>query len=105
MENFKTQVDLDISLDGYDNHDVETKKVTIRWDLELEMRNFGIKSFIVTVPEQKINVSLNIWDDNEDFGKDLVLDVKDVIVERNGNSDQLIPSILEFYQGKWKLVF
>ena len=106
MNNFKTQVDIDITLDRQDNHDIETKKVNLRWDLELEMRQYGIKSFIITVPDQKINLSVNVWGEDDDSHEDLTLDVKDVIVEiQEGELGSLIPHTLEFYKGKWKLVF
>lgn len=106
MENFKTSVNIDISLDGYGNHDVETQTVNLTWDLELEMRNYGIKSFIVTVPDQKITVYLNIWGDDEDIEQEIVLDVKDVeIVLDSKELGSLFPHSLELYKGKWKLVF
>jgi hypothetical protein len=106
MESFKTSVNIDISLDGYNNHDVETETVNLTWDLELEMRNYGIKSFIVTVPDQKITVYLNIWGDDEDTEQEIVLDVKDVEIVRDSKElGSLFPHSLEFYKGKWKLVF
>lgn len=105
MNNFKTQVDIDITLDRKDNHDIETKKVNLRWDLELEMRQYGVKSFIITVPDQKINLSVNVWGEDDDSHEDVTLEVKDVLVEQPTNLSQLIPSSLEYYKGKWKLVF
>ncbi len=102
---FKTKVDLDLSLDRGDNFDIETKNMNLRWNLELEMRQYGVKSFIITVPDQQITVSLNVWGDDEDTQEELTLDIKDVIVERNDVGDSLIPHALEYYKGKWKLVF
>ena len=102
---FKTKVDLDLSLDRTDNFDIETKHMNLRWNLEFEMRQYGVKSFIITVPDQTVTVFLNVWGDENDTEEELTLDINNVIVERNGESDQLIPSSLEFYKGKWKLVF
>lgn len=106
MTEFKTQVDLDISLEDLENHDVETKKVNLYWNLELEMRQYGVKSFIITVPDQKLNISLNMWGEAEDFGKEITLDVEDVLIEHDGEFfSSIIPKTLEYYKGKWKLVF
>lgn len=105
MNEFKTQVDLDLFLEGYDNHDVDTKKVNIRWNLEFDMRSYGVKDMVITVPDQKINVSLTLWGDEEDTYKEITLDVKDVIVERDFVYSSLMPSSLEFSGGKWRLVF
>lgn len=105
MNNFKTRVDLDIMLDRKDNHDVLTKHVNLRWNAELEMRSYGIKSVIITVPDQTITLDVNVWGDEDDTQEELTLDIKDVLIEHNGSLETLIPSSLEFYKGKWKLVF
>lgn len=105
MNEFKTQVDLDLMLNDQGNHDVVTKHVNLRWNLELEMRQYGVKSFIVTVPDQTFTVSLNIWGDDEDTEKEIVIDVKDVLVENDSDLNSLVPHTLSFYKGKWKLIF
>lgn len=103
--NFKTKVDLDLMLDRNDNYDVLTKHINLRWDLEFEMRQYGVKSFIITVPDQSITIDLNIWGDDDDTQEELKFDIKDVLIERSSTSDSLFPKSLEFYKGKWKLVF
>ena len=105
MNEFKTQVDLDVMLDLPDNHDIVTKKVNLRWNLELDMRQYGIKSFDISVPDQTLTIDVSIWGEDTDIEKEITLDVKDVLVERNGENDGLVPNTLEFYKGKWKLVF
>lgn len=105
MNEFKTQVDLDLMLDRKDNYDIETTKMNLRWNLELEMRQYGIKSFIITVPDQTVTIDLNVWNDDNDTQEQITLEIKDVVVELSGGSDQLIPSSLEFYKGKWTLNF
>jgi hypothetical protein len=105
MNNFKTKVDLDLSLDRAGNYDVVTEHVNLRWDLEIEMRQYGIKSFIITVPDQTISVDLNVWGDEEDHQEEIKMEIKDVVVERNGDFDGLVPRSLEYYKGQWKLVF
>lgn len=106
MHNFKTKVDLDLMLDRKDNYDVETKTVEITWDLGLEVRSWGLKDIGVSVPDQKITVLLNIWGDDTDTEEEIVLEIKDVEIERTpGMFYALAPQSLEFYKGKWKLVF
>lgn len=106
MNTFETQIDLDLMLKGYDNHDVLTEKVNLVWNLELEVRSYGVRSFIVTVPEQTITVTLNMWGDEKDTEMDLTLEIKDVeILFNRGAEMNLVPSCLEYYQGKWRLVF
>lgn len=106
MNNFKTRVGLSLYLDRNDNYNIETEKVNLRWDLELEMREYGIKSFIITVPDQQISVDIRVWGDDDDTFETLTFDIKDVIIEREeGVLGSLAPHTLEFFKGKWKLVF
>lgn len=107
MNNFKTQVALDLYIDRpSQNFEIETKNMNLRWNLDLEMREYGIKSFIITVPDQTLNVTLRIWGEEEDSFEELTLELKDVTIEKNeGELGSLVPHTLEFYKGKWKLVF
>ena len=105
MTDFKTQVDLDVMLDRKDNYDIETKKINLRWNLELEMRQYGVKDFIITVPDQTVTIDLNVWGEDTDTQEQVTLEIKDVLVERASQSSQLIPNSLEFYKGKWTLIF
>jgi len=107
MNSFKTKVELEISgLSGYDNYDVLTQTVEIKWDLELEMRSWGVKGIGMSVPEQKITVFLNIWGDDEDTEKEIIFDVKNVMVEKQSEDmDSLAPSHLIYNDGDWTLVY
>jgi hypothetical protein len=106
MNSFKTRVDLDVNLDRTGDFDVETKTVEISWDLAFDMRSWGVKDIGVHVPDQKITIFLNIWNDETDTEEELVLDVKDVEIERNASEFySFAPQSLELYKGKWKLVF
>lgn len=103
---FKTQVELDILLPRTDNHNIETTKMNLRWNLELEVRQYGIKSTIITIPEQKVELSVCVWGDDDDTYENVTLDIKDVIIERSGTGlDSLIPKKLEYFKNKWTLVF
>lgn len=100
---FKTQVDLDLQFDRADNYDIETKKVNLRWNLEFEVRQYGIKSLIFGVPEQSFTIELNVWGDDEDTPESVQLTVKDVEIVRD--TDSLVPHTLGFSNNKWRLVF
>lgn len=103
---FKTQVDLDIMLNREDNHDIETKKMNLRWNVEFEMRQYGIKSTIITIPDQQVTLSVNVWGDEDDSYEEVTLDIKDVVIERTGTGfDSLVPQKLEFYKNKWTVTF
>lgn len=106
MNSFKTQVDLDLTINRPDNFEIETKKMNLRWNAEFEMRSYGVKSVIITVPDQQVSLDIRVWGDDEDTFETLTLDIKDVIIERqNEGLEFLIPQTLEFFKGKWKLVF
>ena len=103
---FKTQIDLDLLIDRNDNYDIETKKFNLRWNVEFEVRQYGIKSVNITVPEQKIELDICVWGDNEDTYETLTLDIKDVVIERNTEGfDNLVPQSLSYFKNKWTLVF
>jgi hypothetical protein len=103
---FKTQVKLDILLDRTDNYEIETLTMNLRWNLELECKNYGVRSIIITVPEQQCGLSVRVWGDDDDTYEDVTLDVKDVEIDR-GSSDftGLIPQSLVYFKGKWRLEF
>lgn len=105
-ESFKTKVALDLMLDRTDNYDVETKTVEIVWDLEIDFRSWGLKDIVIGVPSQTINVFLNVWDEVADKEEEISLEIKDVRIERvSDDFSALAPQMLEFYRGKWTLVF
>jgi hypothetical protein len=105
MNNFKTNVDLFVFLDRTDNHGVESTKFNLRWNLELEMRDYGVKSFIITVPEQTVTIDVTVWGEDGDTVEPLTLEIKNVCIEHSGRLDQIVPSHLEYIRGQWTLNF
>jgi hypothetical protein len=109
--NFKTQVELDILLDRKDNYTIDTKNMNLSWNLELEYRSYGVKSTIITIPDQKVTLSLCVWGDDEDTYEEVTLDIKDVVIERHSTCeyktsfDSLIPRSLQYFKNKWTVVF
>lgn len=71
MWDFKTRVKLDYTPKDYEDRDVDviTKHVDIKWQLTLEMREWGVKSFYVMIPDQDIEVELEhvIYGDDDDI--------------------------------------
>ncbi len=90
INNFLTNVDFDIDLSSAqrthlgmtedDNYTVNTVRTDLRWSLELDMRGYGVRDVVVTVPSQVIEISITVWGD-EDIEKTLEIAVQDVGVE------------------------
>ena len=99
MWSFTTEVKVDYmpSLVNHDR-DIEliTKRVSLKWNLELELREYGVKSFLITVPEQVIELEFeeNIYDENDD-----IVDVKyfteKFTVKHDANTDFNVPEMSE----------
>ena len=112
---FKTEVELDVFLSDEqkaalglgddDNYDIDTKKTNIRWNLELEMRNYGIKGFSVLVPAQTVTLFVTIWGDDQDTEKELTLNIEDVEVEVADDGFPTVPHTLSMSEGSWTLHF
>lgn len=104
--NFTTKVDLMYSKDGWDSE--YNAKVDIKWSLELEARSYGIKSFIVTVPEQDIHFSIvkEGLGEEDDYPEDITIRLTTVAVGEPGEwTGTFAPSALNFYKDKWRLEF
>lgn len=102
---FETEVFIDYEIDGWSTPFRE--KVFVTWTLELECREYGVKSFIVTAPDQQLSFSVKKDDENGDEQtKDILLDATNLVTtpptEFNG---MLAPCSLEFRKGKWVLEF
>jgi phage-related protein len=113
---FKTQVDLDVFLsddqkaalglnEHGDNYNVDTATTNIRWNLELELRNYGIKGFYVTVPAQTITLFVTVWGDDEDIEKELTVEIKGVEVEVENDGFPTVPHTLSMSDGDFTLHF
>jgi hypothetical protein len=106
---FKTEVDIDIFLKHDKDKSLETKTIILEWSLELEVRKFGIKSFVVVVPDQKIEVDFTEYRENSD--EDVITTetvmVKNVSVDMSESKSLygLSPKSLIFHDNEWKLEF
>lgn len=85
--------------------EVNNQKVHITWKLELELRGWGLKYSVISVPEQIIEFYVDIEDENE--AKLLSVNIKDCETDTEAaNFDgPVYPRTLQFYKGKWTLIF
>lgn len=79
MNTFKSLVNL-IDQRHLKSHDIdeEEQQVEIKWTLELNLRSWGIKDFIVDIPEQTISVKICVWDEE---GDDFKIVEEDVVLK------------------------
>lgn len=107
MYEFTSTVDIDI----IGSHNVQSGGGTtkVKWTLELEMRKYGVQSFIIVVPEQV--VTSDVWryneETDEEYQEEVSITIKDVKVDVSSCSmmQGLYPTKLEIYQGKATLEF
>lgn len=99
----------DYAIDAPKKHyEIVTKTVPVTWNLELELRDWGVKSRWITVPDQTIEVDVELYGDDLDAEPEIrtfqVL-VKDVTVDEL-NLGRGVPTSLEFHpRTGWTLVF
>ena len=114
---FTTDIELDISSTkleeylktlGYDYtiDSINTTEQSINWSLELEVRYWGIKYASAFVPDQYINLNLEIYKPNSEEPEsiDIMLELKD-IETYGAMSMPITPTTLSFDGKKWCLNF
>lgn len=115
MYEFKTDVRLslldtppEILTEGRPPFDLDHRAlVEIRWSVEFEMREHGIKSIIVSIPPQSIEFEIEREEGEVYDTEEIRIDLTEVSADLSGrpDHDMLIPSYLEFFKGQWTLVF
>lgn len=92
-----------LGFESSEDDDCMVNEATLKWSLEPEYRNYGIKDFGVFVPDQKIAFRCRLND--EDVIK--TLDVKNIEVEydSSGGSPHLFPIRLDYFDDKWTVTF
>lgn len=107
MWTFTTEVDMDIIGD----HVTEpaSGKIDIKWQLDLEMREYGVKSFSITVPDQEITATVTKYNEetDEEYEEDITVKLENVETElnTNGHYDSLYPDRLEIHMNRATLEF
>lgn len=111
MHEFKSAVKLDTlsnlkALTGYEIDYVNTEHVDIKWTLEFDIRSWGIKDAVVSVPIQTIYIEFETLTPESDSIKKVEFEVKlqNVDVKLNGKLPSE-PSSLEYDGKKWVLEF
>jgi len=102
---FVTEVTVEVFDDIGLGADFETIKVPIKWEADFELREWGVKSVDVSVPEQRIELYYVDGATGEDVTKPF--DLTNVIVDVSGVTfgQSLLPRSLEFSGGQITLVF
>lgn len=117
MYNFKTPVELDFfdsnkelgKMFNINSEDISiSNHSVVEWGMELEMRDWGVKNIGVYVPDQTITISVDYYSDEADeyFSTTKEIQIKDIKTDYELEGGQSIsPQTLEFYKGKWTLIF
>jgi hypothetical protein len=86
--------------------------ISIRWNFELEMRDWGIKNTYVSVPDQDVTLVFEVEKELED--NDFEYEQQEKVIQlTNVQADfgdakwghSLVPVALSEYNGKWTLEF
>lgn len=87
---------------NYDTKYHGFKDIEVKWSLELEMRSWGIKDFIILVPNQKIDTS--VYDYDKEQFLSFTFEVNECQVMVN-SFKSLVPESLSVLNKKWTLNF
>lgn len=106
MNTFKTKIQLDIIGDAF-GVKAGSGEIELTWNLELEMREYGVKGFVVSVPDQAVNCEVERYDEetDEEITETETIELKDVKVELDEIKGMVVPIRLELWQGRAKLEF
>jgi 5S rRNA maturation endonuclease (ribonuclease M5) len=96
---FSSEVEID--------YEGSSTKATIKWMVEFDMREWGIKDASVIVPEQTIILLIDVEDENGDeIEREVTLSLGGCDIEVDAKySSVLCPTSIEVYKGKTKVLF
>lgn len=81
-------------------------KAQVSWEMDLELRSWGMKSIEVVVPDQKVRVCKITTDaEGDEHESEVEIDLKDVAVEMPSDTSAMSLKSLEFYNGRWTAHF
>ena len=99
---YEFQTDVEVSCyDTPKDIDFTTQNITIKWNLELDIRNWGVKDCSIAVPDQVITLIFERWNEEEDSWEDFEKEVqlKDIKIDcgdaENIGNIMICPSELE----------
>lgn len=103
MMEFETKVDVEMP---YEQGVSYKGDATVKWSVEFEVRERGIKDIYIHIPDQTIQVIKVTETEEDDIEEDVELEVKDAQADLlAAGFPAIIPDSLEFYNGKWVLIF
>lgn len=98
--------EVDIEIYGSDLREKYNQKVSVKYQLDFEMRSWGMKSLLPIVPDQEISVILVEEKEDEEIEIEKKIEIKDVSVDiRCGDirgSIGLLPVSLEIHMDRKK---
>lgn len=81
-------------------------RASIRWSIELEMREWGVKSIDPIVPDQHITVC---WQDRDYEDNEIetyeTMHLTECEAKLRSHEGVICPETLEYYKNKWTLLF
>ncbi len=83
-------------------------KATLKWEMEIEARKWGIKEFNIYIPDQTLNFIASKDDENGesmDIDMELIISNCQVEAEVNIGKGILSPQLLQIYKGKQVVEF
>ena len=112
MTEFKTKIVVEMDyydIFGLSDVNADDCKAEVKWNFELEMREWGVKSVLVTVPEQIIEIEGEYYSDEDEEYCSFTKKVRLAEVEVNLSEVEwdkcLQPKWIEQYKGKWTMEF
>lgn len=94
MTSFETQVEL--SIVGSHEFTGGSGKAKIKWNFEIEMRNYGIKDISITVPDQSIKTVVTKYNEetDEEYEEEVTLELKNIKVDSTLSGYEKLTSYL-----------
>jgi hypothetical protein len=102
---FETEsVDVEVYDDKILGEYGRVQPIRLKWSLDFELRSWGVKSVYVTVPDQKVLLVFDRYDEATDTDVDeereVLLQNVQVDLDATNWDSGLSPHSLEFYEGK-----
>lgn len=111
---FEFTTEIEVSRTGNNSVSSAGGKAKIKWTLDIEAREYGIKGFMVIVPDQKITAELTRYDEETDEEIEFTeeIELKNVKVYPRGDMELssflrsgFAPTELEIYLSRYEVIF
>lgn len=106
MYDFESQVSVELYHKDYKGA-WDVQPVTIKWQVEFEMRSWGIKDISVYVPDQEVTLMFTIADQNGDeVEKEATFQLTDIKTNMGYDYNSMVsPSTLNIHDNKIEVEF